>query len=393
MADALGTIMTVIGVVNAAVDVCKKIQDCPEQMQVIGESMARLSLRLTRVKTFVQKQQIDQDSSKDILDIINRIGSDSERIETLFTKYKNDIGPFDLKFRFKTLTAAYYSLGSSAGELETLGKKIDKYLSELDSNMIVLIAMGVNVLVPAGTTAGASGLAEPPSLSSPIPILPRHDYNVVFVDPYNTARSIVAEGYLKLVQDWTVRTGGDWRIALAHSSGLFVRNRGAHNAVIEGMQYRHPSYKLNMAEGGKHPEPTALAALFDNKMFDYPSKAGLKQQMEARFSRGIPKSIFKTYDFILVFTDREYDNLVRLRKTLVGRDGEDAVSGGGKGRVLHLGRYLAVNGVPKEILGPVGHGTRAQWNVKCSEIKTAVKGFLAKEMGWKQPAPGAKLLF
>lgn len=103
------------------------------------------------------------------------------------------------------------------------------------------------------------------------------------------------------------------------------------------------------------------------------------------------KTMFKTYDFVVPFTNREYDNLVRLSKALVARDGKDAVTGGGKGPVIHLGAYLTLDGIPREILAAKGvwNSSREMWNVRCSQIRTAIKQFLTKEMGWQQPKPGA----
>lgn len=384
MADALGTILNVIEVVKSAVAVYKKIQDCPEDMQFIGERMERLSSKLTAVKDFLQTQQISKDRTGDMLKIVNHINNDSRKVQVFFKKWKNNLGPFDLQFRSKHIAQVYFALGSSTSELKDLGAKIEKHNSELHDELQFLSVIGINQLqVLVGPTHGGLHVSQPPSSSLPGP--PRLDCNVVFVDPYNKARGIVAEAYLKLVREWTVRTGGDWHIKLVHSSGFFVRHHGAHVDLIESVSYRHPSYKLKVVEGGTAPEMTALAALFDNKLFDYPYKAGIKQHIEARQSRGISKNMFQLYDYILVFTNREHDNLVRLRQALVAHEGKAAVTAEGKGRIIHLGSG-------GEILDPKSPGNRAQWNAKCGEIKTAIKGFLAKEMEWKQPDKGAKLL-
>lgn len=381
----MGTILNAIEVVKKVVAIYNKIQECPEQMQLIGERMERLSSRLAAVKDLVQKQQITKDRTDNILIILKHISDDSKRVEVFFNKWKNDLGPFDLQFRSKHLAQVYFALGSSASELKDLGEKIERYNTELFGELQLLQLLGVNklqVLVNGGGPVGPGQL--PISSSSPVPH--HQDFNVIFIDPYNLGRGIVAEAYLKLLREWTLRTGGDWHIKLAHSSGFFIRHYGAHNGMIEGMSYRCPGYKLKMAEGGKPPQPSALAALFDNKMFDHPFKAHTKQQMEARLSRGISRNIFKIYDYILVFTNREHDNLHSLKQALVDRDGKVAIIAEGKGRIIHLGSG-------GEILDAKSPGGREQWNAKCGEIKTAIKRFLANEMEWKQPLKGAKMLF
>lgn len=397
--DILGTVLTVIEVVEKAIAMFHKFHDCPDQMRLIGERMERLDSRLKAVEGFIRMQVIDDSRNDVLIDIIEDIRGDSKRVEVLFTKFNQDRGPFGLQFRFKPLTQVYFALGSNADEMKDLADEIEKHRLDLREELEFMGVVGINAIHKALQSQAHAQTQEQnlalegmkQSSFSPAPPPPRNDYNILFVDPYNEARSIAAEGYTKLLREWTVRTGGVWRIRLIHSAGFFVRSRGELTQMVEGMKYRYPTFKLATAEGGKGPNPTALDALFDNKMFVYPFKQDVKRQMESRRSRGMTSTIFKIYDCIMVFTNREYDNLVRLRKELVMRDGKRNVAGGGKGRVVHMGSYMhqSYSKRPGEILAPKENFDRGQWNIRVGETKTAIKGFLKREMGWEQPKQGA----
>lgn len=404
MADALGTVLTVIEVVNKTIDVYHKIHDCPDQMRLIGERMEQLGSRLTAVEVFLRKQTIDDSRNAVLVSIVGRIRVDSRRVEDLFRKFREDIGPFGYQFRFKILTQVFFAMGSNAEELRDLAERIEKHRLDLREELQFLVAVGVDKAnVGIGQILSNQLQAQHVTPGGPAqrPTVPRANHNVIFVDPYNEGRSVAAEAYLNLVREWTVGTGGEWRINLVHSAGFFVRSRGDAADLVENLDYQYPSFRLSVAHGNKPPNATALAALFDNNTFGYPFKERVKARTEARRSRGISKTIFKTYDYIVVFTTREFENLARLRRALAARDGKGAVAAGGggggggedKGRVVYLGdfRHHGVNKTPQEIWNPADDGDRAQWNEKVGQIKVATKAFLKREVGWKQPDKGAKL--
>lgn len=447
MADALGTVLNVIELVNTAVELYHKIHDCPDQMRLIGARMERLSARLVAVQAFLSRQAIDASRNDAILAIVEDIRDDTRRVEALFTRFRDDVGPLGYQFRFKVLTQVWFALGSSADEMKDLAAEIEKHRLDLREELQFMGVVGINAIHQAVVVEGqahaqaqAQGQQVPAQAQAliiekvaqelrPPPLLPpappayeggdpaptRSDFNILFVDPYNGARSTVAEGYTRLLREHTALAGGAWRIRLIHSAGFFVRSRGRRpggerdDAAIEGLQYLVPSFRLPMADGNsnnnnnikgadmtKKTAPTppsygmAMAALFDNGLYEgHAFKQDVRRELEARRPRGLMAGVFKTYDYIVVFTDREYDNLVRLRRALIARDGKQAVSGGGKGRIVYLGNYGydKLGKKPVEILEPKGkYGEdRALWNVRVSQIKAAVKGFLKREMGWEQP--------
>ena len=85
--------------------------------------------------------------------------------------------------------------------------------------------------------------------------------------------------------------------------------------------------------------------------------------------------MFKYYDFILVFTGREYENLLSLREALVQANGP-SIAPPGKGRMIHLGAYLDRKNKPVEIVdapkGNDGKPSRANWNATTSQIKVCI---------------------
>ncbi|KAI3390382.1 hypothetical protein diail_9877, partial [Diaporthe ilicicola] len=392
MADPLGTLLQVVEVVGKVIEVYRKIQDAPEQIQRIGKRIGRLNTILVQLESLLRTDEerslarLGPAMTHELLTVIKDIRNDSEEIQVLFVKWDRDIGPWGMQFRFKIAAQAYFALGSSSDRLDTLSNGIEEHRQDLRDLLQVMTGLGINQLL-----VGAPGpeIGSQPS-PSPEPEAPRTDFRIIFVDPYNVARGVVAEAYTKLLREWTVRAGGDWRVKVAHSAGFFVRSRSEVVDTINGLKFSHPSYQLNIANGNAPPQPTPLAALFDNKLFDYPYKNDIMKEVESKRSRGISKTIFRAYDYILVFTDRDEDNMVRLRKTLVNSQGKGTVTAKPRGRVMHLGRYLTPDGMRKEIVTPKNDVDREQWNAKVAQIKTAVKAFLKKELDWKQPPPGSE---
>lgn len=403
MADVLGTIVTVAEVVQKILKVYHMIDDFPDHMDQIGKRMELLAPRLAMVDEFLRRQTIDASRTVELAAIVKVIQADSLRVEDIFTKYQNDVGPFGLRFRFKNLTQMYYALGSTSDELKALGERIDKHRSDLLEGIEFLKAFGLDdvhkIIVHGQEAPGNKKADAAPRLAAD----PCDDVSIIFVDPYNEERSIVAEGYTHLVREWTVRTGGSWRVNVVHSAGFFVRNpsftslddviSGGTAGAAAGLRYRRASYKLDMRDSAERPNKAALAALFDNDFFGHPFKQDVRRQTEARWPRGLTRALFKKYDYVIAFTDREYHNLIWLREALIERDGKEAVLGvtSRKGRIVQLGHYGQGDAVAKsgEILAPKDVDDRAQWEPKVDQIKVAFKHFLEKELGWKKPQQGA----
>lgn len=234
-------------------------------------------------------------------------------------------------------------------------------------------------------TASTSGGKDKKPLPSPL----RNDYRIIFVDPYNVGRSRVAEAYMQLIREWTIRSKGTWHVKDVHSAGLMVKSQ---SDCVEVLQKLQPPLKQHFLPGGEKPTWTGMASLFDNSFFNYPYKKNVRDKALVAKSRGIRQNIFSEYDWILVFTGRESENLLRLKKALIDKNGKGAAPKG-KGRVLHLGGYLGRKGESREIVNASknkdGTESRENWNKTTASIKMAIRWFLRRELDWVQPAKGA----
>jgi protein-tyrosine-phosphatase len=334
--------------------------------------------------------------------LIQDIRKDADEVSDIFHKWENDIGPLGFQFRFKKITQAYFALGSSTDKIAALTEDIDyhregirDYLALMGHKALVLIGEHQLAATAPAPVLGKPGKAAAGRKSSgkigrrpspsPSPSPPKRDLKIIFVDPMNKARSVVGEALARLIGEWTKASKGDWRLKTIHSAGMHVKNKTDCLDALETLNKR-------LVDGGESPNAVAMDAVFDNKNFDYAFKKPIQDQMLKKKSIGVKRSIFKTYDFILVFTSREHETLLKLKTALVEKDGKEATARG-KGRILHLGSYLTLDGIPREIEDPkstVGKDakvSRADWNWKVAQIRLAFKEFLKQELQWKMPPP------
>ncbi|KAK3940176.1 hypothetical protein QBC46DRAFT_386150 [Diplogelasinospora grovesii] len=483
MAD-LGTIMTVIDLVNRAIAIYQRMEDLPTQMRQLNRRMKNLNVYLVRLEGFVRKKSASaydnpfSGQKKELADILTSIKENVEKVYDLFERYEQGIlsRSHDLRFRLKWASELWFSLVDKSPEkIQVIMEEIDNDRSILGDYMGFMNIQGVEVLVNDSQQAkakhakdekekaeqakllaeihaalvekknggqkkddkvsptnekkkekdkaegkkdtqsapareaeqtkpkaeGAKKKVETPQLQvvevkkarqtlrlspSPSPTPPRKDYKVLFVDPHNIGRSVVAEGLMKLMRGLTQKANGDWRIQTIHSAGFFVWKKGLCADIIDNLDYSYKSFKMPLVDGGQAPNLIAMSALFDNKSYDFPFKKGITEKIMNRTSRGLKRDIFLEYDFIIVFTNREHDNMIKLKNAIKKNAEGKKITALRKGRVLHLGTYLNPDGPPKEILAPLkGKEDREIWNRKVAEIKTAIKQFLKQEMKWKQP--------
>ncbi|EAQ87129.1 hypothetical protein CHGG_03748 [Chaetomium globosum CBS 148.51] len=424
----LGTVLTVVELVQKAITIYERIENLPQQMAQLGRRMENLNLFLVRLQNFLTENNKNDKNNKnpktqllsgqlnDLRKLLAGIKANAEKVYDLFDRYKSGIlsRSKDLKFRASWMTQVWFSIvDSSADKVQVIMEDIDQQRSLL-RDYLVLMAVEKAYEPPAttttttttrpgrdpaqkppnGTLAATSPIRRPPPSPSPTP--PRRDYKILFVDPYNEARSVVAEALVKLLAQLTLRArngGGDWRIGEVSSAGFFTKRKNEAAGAIDALDYSERSFQLPWRPGGAPPDATALSAVFDNRWADYPFKKDVRKEILARTSRGVPKDVFARFDFVFVFTVREHDNMVKLKEALLRREGPGAAPRC-KGRVLQLGAYLAhKRGQVREILNPVEAGVksgdlkkkREAWNQQVSEIRTALKAFLKQEMRWTPP--------
>lgn len=404
MALSLDTIITVATLVRGAVDLYNRIDDWPEQMKKLGRRMKNLNVYLTELEELVAEKpnsafsRLFPRQKKDLDDLLQGIRKVTENIKALFHKWENDIGPLGFQFRFKTVTQAYFALGSSSDKIAALIEEVNEHLQGIrdwltllgfkaalligqqqKANVAPAPVLGKPAKAPAGGKEDDKNKRKPSPSPSPAPA--RRDIKIIFVDPANLGRSVVGEALCKLMREWTKVSKGDWRIQTIHSAGLLLKDR-TDVPDVEGL-------KRDVA-GGRNPVGLALDAVFDNKAFDFPAKKDVHITMLKKRSNGIKKDIFKKYDFILVFTSRDHEKMLKIKSALIEKEGAKEVTAKCKGRILHLGSYLTLDGIPREIEDPrkiskESTVTRADWNWKAAQIKLAIKEFLKQEMQWKQP--------
>ncbi|GAB1316770.1 hypothetical protein MFIFM68171_06980 [Madurella fahalii] len=395
MALDLGTVLAVVEVVNKAIEIYQRIESLPQQMTQLGGRMERLNKFLVRLELFVKRNPAKASSSlysgqiEDLGKLLDGIKDNATKVYDLFERYQKGIlsRSMDLEFRAKWLSHLWFSLiDNSPEKIQAIMDEIE-YDRDLLRDYMSLMAID---RPPEPTPTSRAGKAGPGRQPSPAPspslVRPKRDYKVLFVDPYNTERSVVAEALLKLFGRRTLKAGGEWRIAEVQSAGFFVRNMSDCVDVIDCLQYSFKSFKKEWRPGNQRAVQTALAAVFDNKWYDYPFKQAIGDEITARHSRGLRKDMFGRFDFIVVFTGREHDNMIKLKEAL----GKNAAIPRGKGRVLQLGTFLSrdratVQGILYPKMNPDGSQNRDNWNGKVAEIKTALKEFLKREMQWTPP--------
>ncbi|KAL2266852.1 hypothetical protein VTJ83DRAFT_4129 [Remersonia thermophila] len=375
----LGFVVTAIDLVEKAVAVYKRIKDMPAQMAQIGQKMERLSTflghlhRLVEMETQSTKNALLSGQLDDLRQLLVDMKPTAKKVHSLFEQYEKKMisQPGDSGFRYKMFTRVWLAVfDNPADQAEALLVQLDDYRSSLRDYLALMTWAKVSELRPQ-------------------------------ISPNNIGRSVVAQALLSLLGSLTVRTGGDWRLKAVQSAGFFVRRYSECVQTIENLPYSHRTFRKPILPGGAPPKTAAMAAVFDNHWMNYSFKESIRKSMTTRMSRGLSGNIFSYFDFIVAFTLREHDNMVRLKAALrkeleLSGSGSRSVSDPGtvwhrgKGRVIQLGMYLArrkgqlreILDVPK-IADPAKE--RDQWNKKVSEIKVALKEFLKQEMEWVPP--------
>lgn len=422
MALDLGTVLAVVEVVRKCMAMYERIESLPKQMAQMGRRIKRLSIYLGDLEAFVMAKPttafaaLYSGQRAALVEVLASIQGNVAKVHDVFDRYEKGIlsRSKNLEFRAKWLSSIWFSLvDSSPGKVQTIMEEIDQDAVELRDWLDFMTLKGVQVLVQAswspdtppldrgrdrgrGTDETAATTQRAVPSPSPSPAPPRRDYKILFVDPYNTARGVVAEALVKLFGQLTVKNGGDWRISEVESVGFFVKSKSDCISTIDGLDYSFKTFKKPWMEGHESAAKTALAAVFDNKWYDHPFKEVLQQEMASRKSRGLQKDMFTRFDYIVVFTNREHDNMIKLKDAIRRTRGASRASTHGKGRILQLGTFLKQDGGPaREILHPAGVNSdgprsRQDWNKKVAEIKTALKELLKREMQWKQPESRGK---
>lgn len=258
-------------------------------------------------------------------------------------------------------------MGKNPDKLEALEKEIAYNRNELSEWLTMTIAEKVTQIVVQ------------PKAS----VNPKKQVSVLILDKDNIGRSKILEAYLNLLQNWTVKSKGNWRIKTIHSAGLNLSFKSECSEQIKRLGHVHT--------GNEPPMQVAMSALFDNNLFEGDHKTQLRQKIEQSRSRGITNTLFRDHDYIIVFTKLMVDNLVVLRQRLI-RQYDTGAAPPEMGKVVLLGQFA---GKETKFIGhpdPQGSYERdhQEWIRVTGLIKVSIKNFLKFQLDWKQPARARK---
>ena len=323
----------VLSIVHAAVEIYKKIKEAPENIRRIGQAMARMQSYLTDLEALVNDQSassiavLQPKQTAALQSMIDNVRADAGKVYHLLDQYKNKTLQGGLSLRFDFLNNAAFSLGGRLEKLDGLEASIDKHLVHIDHY--------INLLTLLRQVQASANPPPAPAQPSPSPRPKKADCTIIFLDFHNTGRSKVAEVYVKLVREWTIRTGNPWRIKYAHSAGLLLRNRSDCADLMESL----PMPGI-LEDGNEPPNPVAMDSLFDNNFFHQfkQTKAEIRKTALSRRSRGVTKALFSQYDYIFLFNRRHAAPLKRLRRTLKDDQGP-AATPKGRGEIVVLPEY------------------------------------------------------
>ncbi|KAF2157158.1 hypothetical protein K461DRAFT_289501 [Myriangium duriaei CBS 260.36] len=350
----------------------EKIKNAPAVVASVEKRMDDLKAQLDRLKEhFVDKKgQIVKSLNKPAADQLRRILTelyqDIDGVGKIIGVWNDKTGPFGTTFRFEIVAQAAFALGKNPERLEKLEKEIEYHRSELSTWITLTILETINQKKP-----------DPKPLQNKS--APAGDVSIIFLDKENIGRSKIAEAYAKLVQDWTIKSKGHWRIKDSQSAGFNVSHC---NECLEQLK----TIGGRMWPGDAAPHPMALSALFDNALFKSDFKDKLWDTMAKSRSHGIRNTIFKDHDYIIVFTPAMKKALEALKETLVKQYGPSAAPPN-KAKVIILGQYgnVKTNYIvqPSDTKDP--QKDRRAWNQLVGTIKVAFKNFLKFELDWAQP--------
>ncbi|TKX22480.1 hypothetical protein C1H76_5262 [Elsinoe australis] len=372
----------ILALVEIAKNVYDKVKGIQEKVDKAANEVIKLegylrNLReiLTRHKGLGQNS-LQNDQVADMKNMLDVIYAHVAKVTQLLKDYRDRRGPLGSTFAVDVAHRVYFATGGGAKKLDELSEQLEVLVREVDRWTTQLnTAIAQQILVQMNDMA--LGKQKP----APSPAQKRQ-VSILFIDKDNTGRSKVAEAYAKLVNQWTSTSRDKWPVKTVHSVGLNIKRR---NQCLDHLE------KLDIGvrgDGNEAPVEHAMTALFDNKMFDFPYKATIRTQTESSRSRGPELSLFKDYDYILIFTRFMDTNLVRLRQQLI-KEGGQSVAPKGKGQIKLLGEYgnakQAAIYHPNKLPDP--KEDIEKWKKTVSVIKIAYKNFLKQELGWKQPEP------
>jgi hypothetical protein len=177
-----------------------------------------------------------------------------------------------------------------------------------------------------------------------------------------------------------------WPIEVVKSAGFYLQNGSDCIHEFANLKLRG---SIEFVSRSEPPKEVPMASLFDSTSHDHPYQNEVRKAAFARRSKGLRKDMFSKFDYVLVFTRREFINLLIVKTAFLPLS-ENTAKRDEKGKIVHLAQYLTVGKIveicdPKN--GKNGKLSRENWDSFVPQIKTAFRGFLKEELGWASDKP------
>ncbi|KAL8376880.1 hypothetical protein RB595_007827 [Gaeumannomyces hyphopodioides] len=434
---SIETVLTVISVIKTAIELYEDLESGKKEAE---DTEYNLSACLVGFESISETLQLNRERNNDLgktgkqLDEhLKKVHGHCELVVVMLSSVRNRTSPDPSKFRYRYFKlhelnwmvwnwgpAGRAQLQAEVAEIQKQQTAINNLLQIIgfhrgetaanDQKKILDALEEVRRKVNENKLAAAPAQPAPsdgharqvalPSRALDAPRPRKDNCSVLFVDLWDEGRSVVSQGIMELLALWTRAGGKPFPVAEWGSAGFFVRAQADCVGEIRSMRYLSKKFAFEFREGRERTDAVACDALFDNKAFGRilpAARAAAEARVRAYTSRGMRRDFWDRYDYVCCFTYREYDNLMRLKRALAEQDGREDEGPGAsgpdrKGMIVHLGAYVTRPAAPpKEIVKALDASDpverRGIWNAKVAELKRAVRGFLAEELGWEPLDP------
>lgn len=387
MSLGIGEALTAIDI---AITIFQKVKATHAEFKKMLELLEDVKPHVQQVQKLLPRQeQVDLLRKADSAAVL-RINDIMNAIESRTTEASKIVDSWDLigtwlpgaKWKYSPAQDISNLVKGNGSRLRELAEELETQRRRLDSWINTVSLQNLLSLLEDSKQQKPQKAQVPQTPQKPPSAVPKMK-GVIFVDSYNTGRSVIAQSYLFLIREWTVRTKNRWPLQKWDSAGLRVRAGSAHVDNLTAVKT-----PMNFIQGGTVSSAIAISSLFDHKFFNYPYKAPIRERASQRKSRGLPPDLFSGFDFIFVFTREERHILEALREKLAAQQtSEQIVTANKRARILLLSEYGSH--VQAEIKLPDQTDNEKElkeaWSKVTNNINTSVKAFLMQECGWTTP--------
>lgn len=376
-------------VIENGIKLWKEIKGAQDEVDQMGMQLEETTIHILKAQKLVPKNEenILRDTNESLyLSIqltMTAIKNDCSKAEIILAGWQN-VGRLlpGIKWSNQWISAFSGLVKGRSGDLRDLRDKLDKHQSALSRWIVMMSLAGTKEIMQQLRDRKSKLQANPapPKKNPPSPSPSPGRVSVIFVDSHNLGRSVLAQSYLFLAEQWTTRTKNYWPLDRWESAGIRVRSRSAFAEQLSEMDKSIP-----LVNGGIAPYALALNALFDEPYFNYQYKPPIRERALKRRSRGLPPDLFSGFDYVLVFSREQRDVLEALREHLATKPWTDKKANS-RAKIELLGTYG--NHAKAEILAPSFSDEERdkKWKGIVGNVKTSIKSFLTRQCGWQTPS-------